>query len=52
MWVELTDKERVAEVGRYSKAFGVGKKRSNLVVKLNEMILGMATKLFRETQAE
>jgi hypothetical protein len=40
-WVDLNNKDRVAEIGKYSKAFGLGKRRSKISVKLNELILGM-----------
>jgi len=40
MWVDLNDREHVAEIGKHSKAYGIGKRRSKFVVKLNELILG------------
>lgn len=40
MWVDITDKDRVAEVGKHSKGYGIGKRRSKFVVQLNELILG------------
>lgn len=41
MWVDLNDKTRVAEIGKHSKGFGIGRRRSKFAVKLNELILGI-----------
>lgn len=52
LWVELTDRERVAEIGKYSKAYGIGKRRSKFVVKLNELILGNPLAYRSQTQKD
>lgn len=39
-WVDLKDKSRVSEIGKHSKAFGIGKRKSKLTPAITEMILG------------
>ena len=42
----------MAEIGKYSKAYGIGKRRSKFVVKLNELILGTHVKLLSEAKKD